>query len=182
MSGTILREITQPIMLIITTVKQTSAMAENNSEKPRTNRRDVVKGLGMATLALPFVTGSAMATGASYDLDVHVEAGEGDWHKRDLIVDVFKAKVDVSDVDGSYVAIMVVPKGPPGTFLDHLLHEDVIQVSGSSVSTFIGNWNPTSVIGGLGNWTNGTYHLYATAVDTEGNIGGEVSDSFEIDT
>lgn len=151
------------------------------SESDRTERRNILKGLGAGALTFPFVTGTTAAA-QDMGLRVSVEAGEGDedtWTPRDRITDDFRAKVDISGLTGqTKAAVMTFPVGGGNFVTDGQLRATTVQPTGSSASVIHSHWDPGTI---FFTWDSGTYYLYTVvAEDREESFGAAVSESFEV--
>lgn len=149
-----------------------------------TNRRNVLKGLGMGALALPILSETTAAEQASRSLSVSVEAGEGgvdNWTRRDRITDDFKGRVDVSGLSSgdSTIVVTMFPVGGSNNVSNSQVRTGVHTVDWSNGYVVQSStWNPS----GLFKWQSGTYYLYAVvAEDRQEAFGVAVSDPFEID-
>lgn len=157
------------------------------NQENNTNRRRVLKGVGIGALGLPLVTNTAAAQQASCSLTVSVEAGEGDeenWTPRDQITDNFRGKISVSGVQsGSEIAYMIVPTNPEeGGFLDNVIRSGVVEAKSSNESYYTDElWYPSDLAFGIGEWPSGSYNLYATVADKDQRaFGVAISDSFNV--
>lgn len=150
--------------------------------KNESNRRDVLKGLGIGALGFPLMMGTTTAKQTSCNLNVRVEAGEGtleDWIPREQLTDEFKAKIDASGVSGTHLVYMLAVLDPENKLAAPRTGTVEIDSSWSSVEIVAGPWRPGGLIN---NWQNGMYHIYTTVIDDQGSMGGAVSREFEIST
>lgn len=147
------------------------------------NRRKVLKGLGVGAMTLPLVSERAVARQGDCNLTVSVEPGEGtaeNWTPRSRITDEFKGRVDVSGFSATHLAYMMAVVDPDSKLVQ--TRSGTFQVDPNWTSAYVVHnrtWNPGG-IGPIGRWQNGTYRLVGVAVDDQGNFGGATSPSFQI--
>lgn len=150
-----------------------------DTERSAFDRRRILKGLGAGTLALPLVMGRTTAKQESLRVDVEPGTEEsGRFSPKTQISDHFKAQIDVSGRSGTYLAYMVAVFDTDDELIKP--RSDAVNASWSSGSVVTTQgWNPDGV-GSFGEWSDGTYHLYATVADNRGDFGSAISDPFEI--
>lgn len=156
-------------------------------EESDSNRRDVLKGLGMGAIGIPMMTGTTAAEQggpcqSNCGLRVRVEAGEGNpdtWVRRTRLTDEFRGRVEISGLSSgtSQVSTAIVPVGPlpNGEF-------KAMQTNQAEV-----NWSRGSLIDmdvfSIGGWQNGEYYLFAAVVEMGREaFGVAVSEPIEIRT
>lgn len=143
------------------------------------DRRRILKGLGVGTLTLPLMAGRTRAEQG--DLEVDVKAGteeNGSFSMKSRISDDFQAEIDISGRSGTHLAYMVAVLDTDDELIKP--RSDTISGSWSSGSVVASGWDPDGAIGSFGEWSDGTYRLYATVADNDGDFGAAVSDPFEI--
>lgn len=128
-------------------------------------------------MGIPLMTGLSSAEQASCNLRVSVEAGEGNannWVSRTRLTDEFKARIDISGVTGTNIALLVALLNPEGKLIKP--HSTTFEPSWSSGFVVPGKtWN--GLLGGL---PSGTYRFHATVADSGGDFGVATSRPFEV--
>lgn len=154
-------------------------------------RRQVLKGLGLGSLAAYGLTGTAAAQESTTELDVTVTPGQGpedDWTQVAYVDsgESFSAKVQVSGIEPhteTSLAYMIAPGGPDGGFVsnEEVQSSKLVEESEGPQTSFIHyNWTPEKF---LTSWPSGIYKLYATVVDRNQEVAGfGISPPFEVDT
>lgn len=152
-------------------------------------RRQVLKGLGLGSLAAYGLTGTAAAQESTTELEVTVTPGQGrddNWTQIAFVDDgeSFNAKVEVSGIKPkteTSLAYMIAPGGPDGGFVsnEEVKASKLVEESSGSKTSFVHhNWTPDKF---LTSWPSGIYKLYATVVDRDQEVAGfGISPPFEI--